>query len=760
MGLMKFSNSRQLPTLLVTQMEQRALQKSFTHLQLNVFRHFPGSCPPSALHGDSPLGQSALSLPLPLASNDADASVPSQQTVSIQQQEKVQEKAQEGDAKALQQVARRPQASNGGRQPGSNVQCFHARGFAEQQARAHDRSGALEQGQSVQHPVLPGFTPNSMQRRQGFDESPAQAPSGSIDHGGGDTSVGGSGRPGRPVYKGRTVYVGNLPPNEPSAPSNLSACSPTPPHLAPYPLCYPHPLRSPRRRITLRTMLPQADLPPRPPHLCSQTILPAMFSQASLETIPLNAHPALSGKLYLLSRELRLTWPETTSPDVAEWVKRGVLESGATRSIFIRPLPSRIAAKSDLRNALESKFGYIESCKVVKDRTGERVGVVKFFSIGAGMRCLCHLSGDREASSRVFYHLSLTLRVDVAAREDRRGAAVTILQSLWTGANIQIKYSKDRCQRQPESQHTNTVLRPGSTGMGTAEAAGMGSAGVVLFQTEIAPSPPPSAPTHQNSISSVAASGHATNGGGVLPNDGIGSRNRCVWLGGISASTTTADLCDAIRGGMLHRISLCRSKVRGPPCAASFQPAHPTLTPPQFVTFIDPVAASAFFLPSVNRPGSRPPWASPRNCLGQELGSSPLALAAFSEGKLRADFGAFGGLERVRILKSKERQMLTLFDRNCAHVNFTHIWSAIRAVTAIAKRLEYAMLHVTYAQDRCERAPRPAPQPSQRSTRENGEVGSGESIGSDTGPKAGGTKATHSKNPPTAIQALQELLAS
>ncbi|KAJ7026016.1 hypothetical protein C8F04DRAFT_1190933 [Mycena alexandri] len=178
-------------------------------------------------------------------------------------------------------------------------------------------------------------------------------------------------------------------------------------------------------------------------------------------------------------------------------------------------------------------------------------------------------------------------------------------------------------------------------------------------------------------------------------------------------------------------------------------------------------------------------------CVGDlgraRIESRPLALAvgngasrsiyiqdveAFSEEKLRADFGAFGGLERVRILKSKERQVhvslrLEIDTGNCAHVNFTHIWSAIRAVTVIAKQPEYALLRITYSQDRCARPPRPAPQPSQRSASENGEVGSGESIGSvaepldsnppGTDPKAGGTKATHSKNPPTAIQALQEL---
>ncbi|KAJ7019766.1 hypothetical protein C8F04DRAFT_1197409 [Mycena alexandri] len=519
-------------------------------------------------------------------------------------------KAQEGGAKALQQVAPRPPASNGGRQPGFNVQYFHARGLAEQQARARDRNGALEQGQSVQHLVLPGFTPNSMQRRQGFDESPAQAQSGSIDHGkgyapsytsvptgGGDTSVGGSGRPGRPVYVERAVNVGNLPPNvsvawvlnlvtfgpiesirlqpDPSAfnplPSALSASASFPSQENNAPNNAPSSRSSSSPSPSVLSNNPTSDVLPsestndapltRTPH-----VFPSIFL-SFLDSATASAFVAsASGKLYLLGRELRLTWPETISPDVAEWVKRGVLESDATRSIFIRPLPSRIATKSDLRDALESKFGYIESCKVAEDRTGERVGVANFLSIGAGIRW------RRPLGFFLSPFFVLTLRVDVAARKDRRGAAVTTLQSLWTGANIQIKYSKDHCQRQPESQHTNTVLVPGSTGMGTAEAAGMGS-------------PAPSAPTHQNSISSVAASGHATNAG------------TAAWLGGISASTTTADLCDAIRGGMLHRISLYRSKIRSQRCA----PAHPTLTPPQFVTFIDPVAASAFYQASTDR---------------------------------------------------------------------------------------------------------------------------------------------------------------
>ncbi|KAJ6535794.1 hypothetical protein DFH09DRAFT_1402553 [Mycena vulgaris] len=169
--------------------------------------------------------------------------------------------------------------------------------------------------------------------------------------------------------------------------------------------------------------------------------------------------------------------------------------------------------------------------------------------------------------------------------------------------------------------------------------------------------------------------------------------NRTVFLGNIHPGTSTADLCDVIRGGVLHNVLYKPDKGIA------------------FVTFIDAAAASSFFQMSVthgltlNNRRLQVGWGKPSTPLPFRLESAVQGGATrsvyigkvkdfelFSEERLMADFGQFGDIERVQHLKEKY----------AAFVNFTNIRNAIEAIEAIKDRPEYADLRISYGKDRCE----------------------------------------------------------
>ncbi|KAJ7648107.1 hypothetical protein FB45DRAFT_975450 [Roridomyces roridus] len=186
-----------------------------------------------------------------------------------------------------------------------------------------------------------------------------------------------------------------------------------------------------------------------------------------------------------------------------------------------------------------------------------------------------------------------------------------------------------------------------------------------------------------------------------VPGLGIATGNRTVYLGNIHPETTTEDLCNAIRGGVLQSVRYMADK-------------HIA-----FITFIDPAAAFTFFQVSsyhgltLNNRRLKAGWGKNSGPLAPTLALAVHAGATrnvyignvedfevFSEERLKADFGEFGDIELVNFLKEK----------NCAFVNFTNISNAIKAIDAIKNRSEYANLRIAHGKDRCANPPRSGPQ--------------------------------------------------
>ncbi|EPQ55306.1 hypothetical protein GLOTRDRAFT_121493 [Gloeophyllum trabeum ATCC 11539] len=285
-----------------------------------------------------------------------------------------------------------------------------------------------------------------------------------------------------------------------------------------------------------------------------------------------------------------------------------------------------------------SRFGLIDQVKIVRDKN---IGFVHFLSIATANKVVN------------------TLPTEPA----------------WAGKRV--NYGKDRCAYIPKSQQA------------AAQAAQAAAAQSLVSQA--APFSSPFTPYAANF--SPEAMGMGGMGGQGL--------NRTVYLGNIHPETTTEDLCNAIRGGVLQSIRYMPDK-------------HIA-----FVTFIDPAAALTFFQVAsyqgltLNNRRLKIGW-------GKNPGSLPPSLAlavhggatrnvyigniedfeTFNEEKLKRDFGEYGDIELVNFLKEK----------NCAFVNFTNIQNAIKAIESIKNKPDYANLRIAHGKDRCANAPRQGPQ--------------------------------------------------
>lgn len=147
--------------------------------------------------------------------------------------------------------------------------------------------------------------------------------------------------------------------------------------------------------------------------------------------------------------------------------------------------------------------------------------------------------------------------------------------------------------------------------------------------------------------------------------------NRTVYLGNIHPETTSEDLCNSIRGGVLQSIRYMQDKhiAVSSSCRLVVIIAYDSL---QFVTFVDPTAAYTFYQVAsfqgltLNNRRLKVGW-------GKNSGPLPPALALavhsgatrnvyignvedfdkFNEEKLRRDFGEYGDIELVNFLKEK-----------------------------------------------------------------------------------------------------------
>ena len=213
---------------------------------------------------------------------------------------------------------------------------------------------------------------------------------------------------------------------------------------------------------------------------------------------------ALIKKLSLHGQELKIGWGKP-SP-VPSQVALAIQQSNASRNVYLGGLDEAMT-EEQLRDDL-SRFGLIDQVKIVRDKN---IGFVHFLSISTATKVVN------------------TLPTEPA----------------WAGKRV--NYGKDRCAYIPKSQQA------------AAQAAQAAAAQSLVAQSAAAFSPitagaggnpfasplTPYMPFSPDALSSLA-------GGQGL--------NRTVYLGNIHPETTTEDLCNAIRGGVLQSLRYMQDK--------------------------------------------------------------------------------------------------------------------------------------------------------------------------------------------------------
>lgn len=353
-------------------------------------------------------------------------------------------------------------------------------------------------------------------------------------------------------------------------------------------------------------------------------------------------------KLSLHGQELKIGWGKP-SP-VPSQVMLSITQSNASRNVYLGGLPEDMT-EEQLRDDM-SRFGLIDQVKIVRDKN---IGFVHFLSISTATKVVA------------------TLPTEPA----------------WAGRRV--NYGKDRCAYIPKSQQAAAAAAQVAAAQSLVAQSAAASLGLppqtplsAAFSAYPDLSALPQTPASAAMLAGMAAAGAQ-------------SLNRTVYLGNIHPETTTEDLCNAIRGGMLQSIRYMQDK-------------HIA-----FVTFIDPAAAFSFFQVSTfqgltlnNR----------RLKIGWGKNSGPLAPAValavhggatrnvyvgniedfevYTEEKLKRDFGEYGDIELVNFLKEK----------NCAFVNFTNISNALKAIDNIKTKADYSNLRIAHGKDRCANPPR------------------------------------------------------
>ncbi|KAF9494185.1 hypothetical protein BDN71DRAFT_1007911 [Pleurotus eryngii] len=368
-------------------------------------------------------------------------------------------------------------------------------------------------------------------------------------------------------------------------------------------------------------------------------------------------------KLSLHGQELKIGWGKASA--VPAQVALAISQSGASRNVYLGGLEEGMTEER-LRDEL-SRFGLIDQVKIVRDKN---IGFVHFLSIATATKVVN------------------TLPTEPA----------------WAGKRV--NYGKDRCAYVPKSQQVAAQQAQAVAAQTlVAQSAGLSSPQSAAFSpfspyTPFTPNGVDMSGMANGGMNGMMAmNGMAMHGLGAMNGmGGVGQgMNRTVYLGNIHPETSTEDLCNAIRGGVLQSIRYMQDK-------------HIA-----FVTFIDPAAALTFFQVSsyngltLNNRRLKIGW-------GKNSGPLPptLALAVhsgatrnvyigniedfdvFTDEKLKRDFGEYGEIELVNFLKEK----------NCAFVNFTSVGNAIKAIEGIKGKKEYEGLRIAHGKDRCANPPR------------------------------------------------------
>ncbi|KAH8800704.1 hypothetical protein F5884DRAFT_534597 [Xylogone sp. PMI_703] len=341
---------------------------------------------------------------------------------------------------------------------------------------------------------------------------------------------------------------------------------------------------------------------------------------------------AILKRLAIRGQDIKMGWGKPSQ--VPTSVALAVQQSGASRNVYLGNLPEEVT-EEELREDL-GKFGPIDTVKIVREKA---IGFVHFLSIGNAIKAVAQLPQEPkwQASRRVYY-------------------------------------GKDRCAYVSRTQQQNAAqylgIAPGYTHV-------LNCADRDLISNALA-------------RQSVAAAAAATSAGDI---DNLG--NRTVYLGSVHPETTIEEICNVVRGGILHHIRYIPDK-------------HIC-----FVTFIDPTSAASFYALSnlqrlmIHNRKLKIGW-------GKHSGALPAAIAlavsggasrnvyvgnldeSWTEERLRQDFSEYGEIELVNTLREK----------SCAFVNFTNIANAIKAIEAVRGKEEYRRFKVNFGKDRCGNPPR------------------------------------------------------
>ncbi|KAK0711663.1 hypothetical protein B0H67DRAFT_555609 [Lasiosphaeris hirsuta] len=341
---------------------------------------------------------------------------------------------------------------------------------------------------------------------------------------------------------------------------------------------------------------------------------------------------AILKKLCIKGQDIKIGWGKPSQ--VPTSVALAVQQSGASRNVYLGNLPEEIT-EEELREDL-GKFGAIDTVKLVREKN---IAFVHFLSIANAIKAVSQL--PQEAT--------------------------------WQSPR-RVYYGKDRCAYVSKTQQQNAAqylgIAPGYAHMLTG-------ADRDLISNALAQQ-------------SVAAAAVATTAGGI---NNLG--NRTIYLGNIHPETTIEEICNVVRGGLLHHIRYIPDK-------------HIC-----FVTFIDPTAAASFYALS-NLQGLMIHNRRLKIGWGKHSGALPPAIAlavsggasrnvyignldeSWTEERLRQDFSEYGEIELVNTLREK----------SCAFVNFTNIANAIKAIEAVRGKEEYKKFKVNFGKDRCGNPPR------------------------------------------------------
>ncbi|KAK9718116.1 hypothetical protein K7432_005719 [Basidiobolus ranarum] len=345
-------------------------------------------------------------------------------------------------------------------------------------------------------------------------------------------------------------------------------------------------------------------------------------------------YDANTKKIVLRGQDLKVGWGKPTPVPSNVLV---AVQTGATRNVYLGSLEGSTTEES-IREDL-SIFGPIDTVKIIREKN---IGFVHFLSITNAVKCVTSLQSD----------------------------------SKWAGKRV--NYGKDRCAQPTKSSQSNGYLT--GNGINTSYSNNFNG-------------------SHFNGVSFDPYSSnnllHEHNGQYPSPNFGGAISNRTIYLGNIHPETTCEDICNVVRGGILHQIRFMTDK-------------HIA-----FISFVDPNAAMNFYNLAnyagvvIKNRRLKVGWGKntplpPAVAMAVQSGATRNVYIgniddSITEEKLKQDFSVFGEIELVNTLK----------DKNCAFVNFNNILSAVKAIDGIKSNFNYTNFRINYGKDRCGNPPRP-----------------------------------------------------